>query len=350
MDTTNTQFGLRLAVVFITSFALTFGGCAHSRHLRVDQQSGAEALKSWAPGPVRDSIITFVEDVTRCGSSTYVAPAERIAVFDNDGTLWAEQPMYFQLAFALDRVRELAPQHPEWKTTEPFKSVLDGDVTKALAGGENAVAQIVGATHAGMTSAQFSEIASKWVKTAHHPTTGRLYTQMVYQPMLELLAYLRANEFDIYIVSGGGVEFMRTFANTVYDVLPQNTIGSTIKTEWVMTGDGPEIRRLPAVDYINDKTGKPLAINRVIGLRPIFAFGNSDGDLEMLQWTTAGEGRRFGGIVHHTDAVREWAYDRNSHIGKLDVALNKAPAEGWIVVDMKNDWLTVFPWNGKTHK
>jgi len=302
-----------------------------------------DPLPSWNEGKSRQSIIDFVTKVTTQGSADFVPPAERIATFDNDGTLWAEQPMYFQLFFALDRVKELAPQHPEWKTQEPFASLLKGDVKGALAGGEKAMLDIVMATHAGMTTEEFETIVQDWVATARHPVTKRPFTEMVYQPMLELLAYLRANDFKTFIVSGGGIEFMRPWTETVYGIPPEQVVGSSIKTEFEMRGGKPVLVRLPELDFIDDKGGKPVGINSHIGRRPIAAFGNSDGDLQMLQYTTGGTGARFGLLVHHTDAEREWAYDRTSHVGQLDKALDAAPASGWTVVDMKNDWKVIFP-------
>jgi phosphoglycolate phosphatase-like HAD superfamily hydrolase len=303
----------------------------------------ADPLPSWNDGPTKQAILTYVEKVTTPGAPDFVPVPERIATFDNDGTLWSEQPMYFQLFFALDRVKELAPQHPEWKDKEPFASLLKGDVKAALAGGDKAILEIVMATHAGMTTAEFEKTVKDWLATARHPKTKRLYTEMVYQPMLELLAFLRANEFKTFIVSGGGIEFMRPWTEVVYGIPPEQVVGSSIQTKFEMRGDGPALVRLPKINFIDDKEGKPVGINSHIGRRPIAAFGNSDGDLQMLQWTTAGDGARFGLLVHHTDAEREWAYDRKSHIGKLDKALDEANAKGWTVVDMKKDWSIIYP-------
>jgi phosphoserine phosphatase len=304
----------------------------------------ADALSSWNDGKAKQSIVAFVEKVTKEGSPDFVPVPERIATFDNDGTLWAEQPMYFQLIFALDRVKALAPQHPEWKDKEPFASLLKGDVKNALAGGEPAIFQIVMATHAGMTTEEFEKIVKGWIATARHPKTKKPYTEMVYQPMLELLSYLRLKGFKTFIVSGGGVEFMRPWAEKVYGIPPEQVIGSSIKTRFEIRDGKPVLVRLPEMNFIDDKAGKPVGINQHIGRRPIAAFGNSDGDLEMLQWTTAGAGARLAVIVHHTDAEREWAYDRKSHIGTLDKALDEAKAKGWPVVDMKKDWKRLFPW------
>jgi phosphoglycolate phosphatase-like HAD superfamily hydrolase len=302
-----------------------------------------EPLPSWNDGKTKQSILAFVEKVTTPGSPDFVPPAERIAAFDNDGTLWSEQPMYFQLFFALDRVKALAPQHPEWKNQEPFASLLQGNVKQALAGGEKAILEIVMATHAGMTTEQFEQIVRDWIATAKHPKTGKLYTEMVYQPMLELLAFLRANGFKTFIVSGGGIEFMRPWTEAVYGIPPEQVVGSSIKTKYEMRDGKPVLVRLPEINFIDDKAGKPVGINQHIGRRPIAAFGNSDGDLQMIQWTTAGQGARFGLIVHHTDSEREWTYDRKSHVGHLDKALDEARAKGWTVVDMKNDWKVIYP-------
>ena len=305
-------------------------------------QAGAENLPSWNDTASKQAIVAFVEKVTKEGSADFVAPAERIAVFDNDGTLWAEQPMYFQLLFALDRVKVLAPQHPEWQTEEPFASLLKGDVKGALAGGEPAIGKIVMATHAGMTTVEFDQIVQDWIASAKHPKSGKLYTEMVYQSMLELLTYLRDHGFKTFIVSGGGIDFMRPWTEKVYGIPPEQVVGSSGKTTFEMRDGEPVLMRLPEINFIDDKAGKPIGIHQHIGRRPIAAFGNSDGDLQMLQWTTAGKGPRFALIVHHTDAEREFAYDRQSHIGRLDKALDEAQAKGWTVVDMKHDWKVIY--------
>jgi phosphoglycolate phosphatase-like HAD superfamily hydrolase len=299
-------------------------------------------LPSWNDGAVKGAIVDFVARVTKRGSEEFVPVAERIAVFDNDGTLWAEQPMYFQLAFVLDRIKALAPQHPEWKEKDPFKSVLAGDVKTALAGGEHAVVEMLLATHTGMTTEEFSPLVMEWMTTARHPRFQRPYNELVYQPMIELLAYLRAHEFKTFIVSGGGVEFMRPWAEKTYGIPPEQVIGSSGKLK-LETRDGrPVLLKLPEIDFIDDGPGKPVGIQQRIGRRPILAFGNSDGDWQMLQWTAAGSGARFIGLVHHTDAEREWAYDHPSDIGQLDQALAEARAKKWTVVDMKADWKHVF--------
>jgi hypothetical protein len=307
----------------------------------------ADALPSWNDGAAKNAIVEFVEKVTKEGGLDFVPPAERIATFDNDGTLWAEQPMYFQLLFALDRVKTLAPQHPEWKNQEPFASLLKGDVTGALAGGEKAIVEIVMSTHAGMTTEEFERIVKEWMAIAKHPKTGKLYTEMVYQPMLELLAYLRENGFKTFIVSGGGIEFMRPWAERVYGIPPEQVIGSSIKTKFELRDGQPVLVRLPELNFIDDGAGKPVGIQMHIGRRPIAAFGNSDGDLQMLQWTAAGSGPRFCLYVHHTDAEREWAYDRQSSIGRLDKGLDEARAKGWTIVSMKDDWKRVFAFETK---
>jgi hypothetical protein len=305
--------------------------------------SAADPLPSWNGTGPKQAITAFVEKVTKEGSPDFVAPAARIATFDNDGCLWAEQPMYFQAFFIFDRIKTLAPQHPEWKEKEPFASVLRGDVKSALAGGEKALLEMAMATHAGMTSDEFEKIVSDWITTAKHPKTGKLFTEMVYQPMLEVLSYLRANGFKTFIVSGGGIEFMRPWAERVYGVPPEQVVGSSIKTKYEVRDGKPVIIRLPDLNFIDDKEGKPIGIHQHIGRRPVMAFGNSDGDFQMLEWTTSGKGPRFSLIIHHTDAEREWAYDRESHIGKLAKGLDEAATKGWTVVSMKDDWKTIFP-------
>ena len=304
--------------------------------------AAADPLPSWNHTAPRQAIVAFVEKVTKEGSSDFVPIPERIAVFDNDGTLWAEQPMYFQAFFVFDRIKALAPQHPEWKDKEPFASVLRGDMKAALAGGERVLLEMVMATHAGMTTEEFEKSVSHWLVTVKHPTTGRPFTEMVYQPMLELLTYLRTNGFKTFIVSGGGIEFMRPWAEKVYGIPPEQIIGSSIKSKYELRDGKPVIVKLPEINFIDDKVGKPVGIHHHIGRRPIFAAGNSDGDFEMLEWTTGGKGARLGMIIHHTDAEREWAYDRESHIGKLSKGLDEAPAKGWIISDMKSDWQTIF--------
>jgi len=303
----------------------------------------AGALPSWKDGDARRSIVQFVDAVTDPGSADFVPAPQRIAVFDNDGTLWAEQPLYFQLAYAVDRVRALADEHPEWREQQPYKAVLEGDLGAVLAGGEEALLKLIMASHADTTTDEFSALVAEWLATAQHPTRDARFVDLVYQPMLEVLEYLRASGFKTFIVSGGGIEFVRVFAEEVYGIPPEQVVGSSIKTRLDVREGEPVLVRLPEIDFIDDKAGKPVAINQHIGRRPIAAFGNSDGDLQMLQWTTAGKGRRLGVIVRHTDAEREWAYDRESSIGRLDTALDQAEFRGWLVVDMQADWSRVFP-------
>ena len=304
--------------------------------------TSANPLPSWNEGATKQSILDFVATVTREGSPDFMPPAERIATFDNDGTLWVEHPMYTQLVFVLDRVKALAPQHPEWKDTQPFKAALEGDMKTLAASGEHGLLELVMATHPGMTANEFQNIVVDWIATARHPRFKRLYTDLAYLPMLELLAYLRANAFKTFIVSGGGIEFMRPWTESVYGVPPEQVVGSSIKTKFQMRDGRPELFRLAELNFIDDNVGKPVGINEYIGRRPIAAFGNSDGDLEMLQWTTMAGGRRLGLIVHHTDADREYAYDRDTSFGRLDKALDAAALNKWTVVDMKNDWKRIF--------
>jgi len=302
-----------------------------------------DPLPSWKAGPAEEAVLDFVSAVTTEGSPDYAPPAERIAVFDNDGTLWVEQPMYTQLAFVLERVKDLAPQHPEWADKQPFKAALEGDMKSLGAAGNEGLLQLLMATHSGMTSEEFERIASDWIVEARHPKVQRPYTELVYQPMLELLEYLRAKGFKTFIVSGGGVDFMRPWTERVYGIPPEQVVGSAIALKYEERDGTPVLAREPQIAFIDDKAGKPVGIWRHIGRRPILAFGNSDGDLQMLKWTTAGEGKRLGLILHHDDAEREYAYDRESHFGKLDKALDAAAGQGWTVVSMKSAWKRVFP-------
>jgi phosphoglycolate phosphatase-like HAD superfamily hydrolase len=309
----------------------------------VPVRAQTDPLPSWNDTASKQAIIDFVGRVTRESGPDFVPVDERIATFDNDGTLWAEQPTYFQFAFALDEVKRLAPQFPEWKDQEPFRSVIAGDLRALLTLGEKDLLKTMAVTHGGITTSAFTKAVADWLATARHPTKDRPYTDLVYQPQIELLRYLRSNGFKTFIVSGGGVEFMRVFAEQIYGIPPEQVVGSSGVTRFETGTDGkPVLLKEPEVEFIDDGPGKPIGINRFIGRRPILAFGNSDGDLQMLQWTAAGNGLRFMGIVHHTDAEREWAYDRQSHVGRLDKALNEAPRRGWIVVDMKRDWKKVF--------
>lgn len=306
-----------------------------------------DPLPSWNDGPVKTSIIDFVTAATNEGEPDFIPVEERIATFDNDGTLWSEQPYYFQLAFMFDRVKAMAKDHPEWKERQPFKAVLEGDAKALLAGGEKGLEELMAATHAGITVAEFTAAVREWVETARHPRFNRPYTDLVFQPMLELLTYLRANGFKTFIVSGGGIDFMRPWVEKVYGIPPEQVVGSSGKTVFKFDGDTPVLEKLGVVEFVDDGAGKPVGINRFIGRRPVFAAGNSDGDLQMLEWTTVGtlpnQGPRLGMIIHHTDAEREWAYDRDSHIGKLDKALDAAAQRGWLVVDMKRDWKVIYP-------
>jgi phosphoglycolate phosphatase-like HAD superfamily hydrolase len=321
--------------MLLAGFLSAFG--IASAHAQIDP------LPSWNDGAAKTSITEFVARVTTPGAPDFVPPAERIATFDNDGTLWAEQPVYFQVAFAFDRVKALAAQRPGLRSKQPFKAVIDGDHAALAAAGKRGLLEIIAETHTGMTSEEFHKVVLDWVATARHPRFNRPYTDLVYQPMLELLAYLRGNGFKTFIVSGGGIEFMRPWVERVYGIPPEQVVGSSGVTKFQMRADGkPVLMKEAKVEFIDDGPGKPVGINRFIGRRPIFAFGNSDGDHQMLQWTAAGSGARFMGIVHHTDAEREWAYDRKSHVGKLDKALDEANAKGWTVVDMKRDWNRVF--------
>jgi phosphoglycolate phosphatase-like HAD superfamily hydrolase len=320
------------------ALACLFVACAHLTPAPPDP------LPSWNAGSAKAAIVDFVRRVTTPGGAEFVPPAARIAVFDNDGTLWSEQPIYFQFAFALDRVRALAPQHPEWKTRQPFKAVLDGDLRALAASGDKGLVELLIATHTGMTTEAFAKIVADWLATARHPRFHRPYTDLVYQPMLELLDHLRASGFKTYIVSGGTVEFMRVWTERTYGIPPEQVIGTTFVTQFHTSKDGtPALMRQPRIEFLDDGPGKPVAINKFIGRRPVLAFGNSDGDQQMLQWTAAGGGRRLAGLVHHTDGEREWAYDRQSPVGRLDKALSEALAKAWVVVDMQRDWKVIYP-------
>lgn len=307
------------------------------------QAQTRQTLESWNDGTSKQAIVNFVARVTAEGGADFVQPADRIVVFDNDGTLWCEQPIYFQFQFALDRVKATAGEHPDWNEKEPFKAILAGDIKGFLASGEKGLAEVMAVTHAGMTVDEFDAIVRQWLKTARHPKLNKPYTELVYQPMLEVLGYLRQAGFKTYIVSGGGVEFMRAFANETYGIPSEQVIGSMGKLKYEVRDGKPVMLKLPAIDLVDDKEGKPVGIQKFIGKRPVIAFGNSDGDFQMLQWTTTAPGARLGLIVHHTDADREFAYDRTSHIGTLDKALDEAPKAGWVLIDMKQDWKTIFP-------
>jgi phosphoglycolate phosphatase-like HAD superfamily hydrolase len=328
---------LRRGTVFVALLVVILGTSAPPLRAQTDP------LPSWNEGATKQSIVDFVKRASTSGGADFVPAEERIAVFDNDGTLWTEQPMYTQIAFILARVKDLAPQHPEWKSTQPFQAVLQGDVKGVAASGEAGLMKLFAATSSGMTTAEFAKIASDWLANARHPKFNRPYTECIYQPMVELLAYLRANGFKTYVVSGGGTEFMRPFTEKAYGIPPEQVIGSSEKTKFELRDGEPVLIRLPEIDSIDDGPGKPVNINKIIGRRPIAAFGNSDGDLQMLQWTAAGPGARLMLLVHHDDAAREYAYDRASPFGKLDKAWDEAVAKHWTVVSMKNDWKTIFP-------
>jgi len=328
-------FGTRLVVSLCLLGLVHLFGSAHAQTI--------DPLPSWNEGPSKARILAFVQAVTDKSGKDFVSPADRIATFDNDGTLWCEQPMYVQMAFVLDRVKALAPKHPEWRTQQPFKAVLERDFKALHAQGEKGVMQILAATSTGMSSEAFNRIAGDWIAAARHPKFKRPYTELVYQPMLEVLAYLRANGFKTFIVSGGGIDFMRPWTERVYGIPPEQVVGSTGKLKYEIRDGNPVLMRLPGIDLIDDGPGKPVGIQTHIGRRPIAAFGNSDGDLQMLQYTAAGSGARLLLIVHHTDAEREFAYDRKSSVGRLDKALDEANAKGWTVVSMKTDWKKIFP-------
>lgn len=327
--------------MFLIPLIVIMGACTTQQADKSQKQP--DPLPSWNEGSAKQSIMTFVEESTNPDNVAFIPESDRIAVFDNDGTLWSEQPMYFQLAFAIDRVKALAPDHPEWQTEQPYKALLEGDLKTALSDGEEAIIKIVMSTHAGMTTGEFENIVTQWINSARHPRTNKLYREMVYQPMLELLDYLRANGFKTFIVSGGGIDFMRPWVSEVYGIPPEQVIGSSGKTQFSFEDGKPVLIKLPGIDFINDKEGKPMAIHKFIGKKPVAAFGNSDGDLAMLQWTAAGDGKRLMVYIHHTDEEREWAYDRDSHIGRLDRGLDEATEKGWTIVDMKKDWNRIYP-------
>ncbi len=310
----------------------------------VQESSAIEVLPSWNDNKTKEAIINYVKDVSNKDSKNFIPIADRIATFDNDGNLWAEQPAYFQLFFAIDRVKVLASEHPEWKTQQPFQAVLEEDMTELMKQGEHGLIQLVMATHAGNTTDEFEEYVKEWIRTAKHPTKNIGYDKLVYQPMLELLQYLRANDFRTYIVSGGGVDFMRAFVSEIYGIPTEQILGSRIKTEFDNSNGTPVIRRVAELDFIDDKEGKPLNIQKIIGKKPVFSSGNSDGDLQMMQWTASNNYKSFMLYLHHTDSAREWAYDRDSHVGRLDKGLVEALEKGWTVIDMKKDWKVIFPY------
>jgi len=335
--------GLVLSALFVLSCASSQQPGAQEPKTNPEAEAFVDPLPSWNDTATKAQILDFVRAVSDPDDPAFVEPTKRVATFDNDGTLWVEQPVYAEMAFALHRVRDLARVHPEWATKEPFKAVIEGDREALVAAGSRGLVEIVLASHTGMSATLFDTIATEWVRDARHPNFEKPYTELAYQPQLELLRYLEANGFKTFIVSGGSVEFMRTYAEQVYGIPPERVVGSSIETRYEVQGGKPSLLRLPQIDFVDDKVGKPVGIHKHVGLRPILAFGNSDGDLEMLQWTTVGSGgARLGLVLHHDDAEREYAYDRESKVGTLDKALDLAGQSGWVVVSMKNDWKTVF--------
>ncbi|MFT3823711.1 MAG: HAD family hydrolase [Chitinophagaceae bacterium] len=337
------KFNNKPVVICCLSIIIITGLYCNAPLKKPGQPGNGDPLPSWNEGTSKKAILDFVNNATHEGNTGFIPVEDRIACFDNDGTLWTEQPVYTQLLFAIDRIKALAPQHPEWKTKEPYKSILAGDIAGALQSGEKGLVEMVMTTHVGMSSDEFTTIVKDWIKTAQHPRFHKPYTACVYQPMLELLAYLRANQFKTFIVSGGGIEFMRPWTQETYGIPSEQVVGSGIKTKFEERNGQPILLRTAAVNFVDDKQGKPVGILEHIGKRPVAAFGNSDGDFQMLQWTTSGNGLRFGLIVHHDDGEREYAYDRGSPIGTLERGLDEAPQRGWIVVSMKNDWKKIFP-------
>ncbi len=324
--------------ILVFSYLILFTACQIN-----DVEQSKDPLPSWNEGKVKTSIINFVEAAIDESSPDYITVKDRIATFDNDGNLWSEQPYYFQLKFAIDRVKALAGEHPEWKDTYPFKAVLEDDMDKLISFGEHGLLELVMATHAGMSTQEFNQSVQGWLANNTHPRFNKKYNELVYQPMLELLAYLQNNQFKTFIVSGGGIDFMRVWTEEAYNIPPDQTIGSSLKAEFVIENNEVIIRKLPAINFIDDKAGKPVGIHQYIGKKPVFASGNSDGDLQMLQYTASGEGPSFMLYLHHTDSIREWAYDRNSNIGRLDKGLDIAADEGWAVIDMEKDWKVIYP-------
>ena len=330
--------------ILIFAIAVFLIGCQPVQKQKIETAETivSDPLPSWNEGQTKKTIISFVETVTNESNPDYIKPADRIAVFDNDGTLWSEQPYYFQLQFALDRVKTLAPEHPEWKKNPVLQAVISDDMAKVLSFGEKGLLEIVALSHSGITTDEFSDAVLTWINTAKHPKTGKLYKEMVYQPMIEVSEYFRANGFKTYIVSGGGVDFMRPWTQEVYGVPAEQVVGSSMKVAFEIRDGKPVLVKLPEINFIDDKEGKPVGIHQYIGKKPVAAFGNSDGDLQMLQYTASNNLKSLCVYIHHTDSVREWAYDRNSHIGKLDAGLDEASAKNWTVADMKSDWRNIY--------
>ncbi len=334
-------------IISVIAFCLLVANCKNNTNINQTQSPVTEVLNplpAWNEGPTKKSIIDFVQKTTTSGSPDFIPVEERIACFDNDGTLWSEQPIYFQLFFALDRVKAMAVDHPEWKHKQPFKAVLENDMPTLMKQGEKGLVEIVMTTHVGNTTDEFESLVKDWIKTAQHPIKKKPFIDFVFQPMLELLDYLRKNEFKLFIVSGGGIEFMRAWTEMVYGIPKNQVIGSSVQTEYDFNDGNPFIKRLAKLDLNDDKKGKPIGIQRYIGRKPVFSAGNSDGDLEMMHWTDANKFKSFKLYVHHTDSLREWAYDRNSYIGTFNKALDEATEKGWTIVDMKNDWKIVYPY------
>lgn len=340
----------KINFLIVYLLASLFAGCNTASEKSADERAAADTamvvtdpLPSWNEGAAKKAIIDYVSTVTIEGSADFVPVEDRVATFDNDGTLWSEQPVYFQLFFALDQIKAMAPEHPEWKTKQPYKAVLENNMAELMTLDEKGLLQLVAVSHAGTTTEQFEERVSKWIDTAKHPTKKKLYKELVFQPMLELVKYLQDNKFKVFIVSGGGIEFMRAWAENVYGIPKELIIGSSLKESYDYNNGEPVIKKLPELDFYDDKEGKPAGIQKYIGRKPVFAAGNSDGDLQMLQWTASNKLKNFELYVHHTDSVREWAYDRKSHIGTLDKGLEEALKQKWTVVDMKADWKVIYP-------
>ncbi|MBU2951868.1 haloacid dehalogenase-like hydrolase [Tamlana agarivorans] len=338
----------KIKLLLLTLLIVTLSSCNSKKEdsNNIQTETPIEAkdpLPSWEEGKTKESIKSYVVDVTTEGSPNFIPITDRIATFDNDGNLWSEQPAYFQLFFAISRIKALAPEHPEWKNKQPYKAVLENDMKSLMASGEKGLIEIVMTTHAGMTVEAFEKIVKDWLAKAKHPRFGKPYNELIYQPMLELLNYLRANDFKTYIVSGGGIEFMRPWVEEAYGIPKDQVVGSSIKTEFSLENGQAQIKRLPAIDFIDDKAGKPIGINKFIGKKPVFTSGNSDGDLQMMQYGDSNKHKSFQLYLHHTDAEREWAYDRDSHIGQLNKGLDYAIENGWTITDMKKDWKVIYP-------
>ncbi len=330
------------SILFLLIFSL-FYACTTTEKEEQTTPVVGEVLPSWNTGNVKTEIMEFVEEVCDSSSVNFIPIADRIATFDNDGTLWAEQPMYFQLLFAIQRIKDMAPEHPEWTKEEPYKSILTEDFESLMKQGPSALYSLIYTSHAGNTTEEFEQIVSKWISTAKHPTSQKLYTEMVYQPMLELINYLQQKRFKVFIVSGGGLDFMRAWCEDVYGIPKDQVVGSTTVTEYDYNKGEPVIRRKAEMEFLNDKEGKPISIHKYIGRNPAIAVGNSDGDLQMLRWGDSNSFKSLQIYVHHTDSVREWAYDRNSAIGHFDKGLDEAKNKNWVIIDMEKDWKIIYP-------